>query len=699
MDQGCRYRTVVVVLVFVCLGGLDAVANPISRAKKLLRSEDLRDRRAGIGALLDMDSRAAVQPLEDAVRWSRKSMENLTEELDARDSEVGDAIRFWFWLRDHDKTEMLPYAARKVEEAEKRLEEVEARMRVELAFCRYAGIALSRFTSPGAVGKIAAGALHEPDPYTRQQYIGALSRVERRAHMPALLKALGQGDPRVRAAAARALRPFVIDPRVLAALEPLGGDPSWAVRLNTYETMARAQLEVAVPFLVDAVLREDGQMAKSIDALLFSLVGATFSARVEAWKAWWKENDQLIRTGLFRPPHDPRRRSVRGPTRATFFRIPIFSKNLLFALDYSGSMRAPYALKDARTNDVRRRYKLPATRLGFAKAEAARAILGLPEDARFNVLVYADEAKLMVKSPMRASKGNRERAVRWLLKQETGALTNIWDALRGSFRDHLADSGGRQRFSKLPDTVVFLTDGKPTRGRIRNRETLQDLVQTWSYAAGIVVHCVGIGEEHDRELLHALARQTHGYYVDLGRGSDSALRFHREVPVAERRPHFGRRLQSARELLGSEDYRARAEAAKRLATMGPHALPAATELVGALTDEYASVRRAAIGALAAVGPGVLDVVVPLLTAEDTREVEGALATLAGMGWEAAGALQHVLRLALDETGPHRVAALRAIASMGPAAKGAKSALQLLKRSKDSAVAQGAARALEAVLVR
>ncbi len=124
----------------------------------------------------------------------------------------------------------------------------------------------------------------------------------------------------------------------------------------------------------------------------------------------------------------------------------------------------------------------------------------------------------------------RADAIKWLVRMRAGQMTNLWDGLNLSYNDYLASSGGAIRFSKLPDTIVFLTDGNATRGRFRDTDSLRRLVRIWNMPLDMVIHCVGIGEDHDRALLSALAEQTGGSYVDLQRGFDKAKPRRRKMP-------------------------------------------------------------------------------------------------------------------------------------------------------------------------
>jgi hypothetical protein len=182
-------------------------------------------------------------------------------------------------------------------------------------------------------------------------------------------------------------------------------------------------------------------------------------------------------------------------------------------------MKEALRLANPRANQVLKAHDLPPSRVGYAKAELIAAIRDLPEGALFNVVVYSDTARFLFKRPVAAGERSRKTAIRWIVSARTGTMTNIWDALNVCFRDYLDSSGGATRFATIPDTVLFLTDGNATRGRFRHTNSLRSLMRLWNQPLDVVVHCVGIGADQDRELLKGLAAETGGYYVDLRKGS------------------------------------------------------------------------------------------------------------------------------------------------------------------------------------
>ena len=61
---------------------------------------------------------------------------------------------------------------------------------------------------------------------------------------------------------------------------------------------------------------------------------------------WWEKNAEAIRNGSWSPPPEPIKATNETKSVALFFRIPIQSRRILFALDFSGSMSEPVRIRD-----------------------------------------------------------------------------------------------------------------------------------------------------------------------------------------------------------------------------------------------------------------------------------------------------------------------------------------------------------------
>ena len=669
--------------------------SPVKRVSALraqLRSRSQEERRAAVAGLVALDSALSVAPLEDAVRQSISGLDKEAKPYDVLDGEFLDAFFEYEDVQKYYPSLVADYRT-KFLEAGRRLEAKVAELRGMLDVILDAGTGLGSFRNPAAVDRVAAGARNERHPLIRQMYLEGLGAIGDPGRVPVLLEVLGNFDSRVRALGARALGRYPPRPEILEALATAAAtDKSWAVRWAACEGVARGPLDRAVPVLVEAVAREEGEVALRVDSLLRSLVGVTFEGNAKAWAGWWEEHGREVTGGTWVPPEDPRRTGTVKETATSFFRIPVESRNLLLVLDYSSSMEEEMVLADSRADAVRRELDLPETRLGFARAEAIHAIRGLPDGARFNVLIYHDKASRFADRAQVVSSASRRRAEKWLLAQKTGYLTNIWGGLLSAFGDPFGP-GGNSRFDDLPDTLVFLTDGEPTNGRFRDAPSLGNLVGLWNSAGRATLHTVGLGEGHDAELLALLARSTGGFYVDMQKGNMVIPGTRPSVPPEERTPTASGIVERLRTGLAAESPAVRMEAlarAHRLPQWEPALLPL---LLGALEDEDDTVVTEAANLLVGGGPGAVPFILEAVDSGLDSPTYAVLDALEARPTAAMGLVPPLATILLDPGAGGKVAAARALGALGPVAAGAVEALESAATAAEAPLAEAAKEAL------
>ncbi len=501
-----------------------ASADDVDTARMMLASPEAKVRLAAIRKLAEIDSKAAIDALATAVQRSGAELDTLGKRLDQNDREWEKAFDKVLDLEDRGKDGTEPHRQARFRQGqlEREWEQLNSEAQLHLDVLHEAGRALRGFRSEEAVAALEKGARSHPHAFVRMLYIGALARTGRASSLETLTELVTTDkDPRVRAQAVRGLIAWA--PKGWEASAAGARDPCWAVRRGAIEALAHAPLASAIPELVEAAGRESGELQLTALSYLQQITETRAGDSYEAWKAWWEQNAAAIRDGTYRAAEPTASPPPGRRTFARFFRVPIESTNVVFAIDYSASMEDDLRLENTRANATLKEHRLPETRLGYAKAELIGAIRDLPEGALFNVVAYSDTARFMFERPVAANAESRKKAVRWVVEARTGAMTNIWDALNASYRDYLDSSGGAMRFPALPDTIVFLTDGNATRGRFRTADALCKLVRLWNQPLDVVVHCVGIGDDHDKELLEGLAKETGGYYVDLRKGVDDDL--------------------------------------------------------------------------------------------------------------------------------------------------------------------------------
>jgi Mg-chelatase subunit ChlD len=71
--------------------------------------------------------------------------------------------------------------------------------------------------------------------------------------------------------------------------------------------------------------------------------------------------------------------------------------------------------------------------------------------------------------------------------------TNMWDGLQTAMRD------------KNIDTLVLLSDGSPTAGKIQSTKQIRDLITKQNRSRMVMIHVIAIGYDspHLRQMAHA----------------------------------------------------------------------------------------------------------------------------------------------------------------------------------------------------
>ena len=235
--------------------------------------------------------------------------------------------------------------------------------------------------------------------------------------------------------------------------------------------------------------REDAYKA------LMSLTGQNHGRYAGEWKKWWDEaKNEFVMPKDPMPPGDLAQPDKGG----TFYGIPITSDRILYVVDISGSMDK--VQKDGTSNGK--------TKWQVLQEELIGSVMTLNPTDTFNVIFFNHEVILWQSRKVEASERNKKLLKKWVEEQKPLGGTNISDSLYKGFS--IASSvTGRPAL----DTVFFLTDGKPTAGRIWDPERILDTFREWNQTAKLTVHTIGIGDDHDAAFLQELAKIGDGKYV------------------------------------------------------------------------------------------------------------------------------------------------------------------------------------------
>jgi len=381
------------------------------------------------------------------------------------------------------------------------------------------------------------------DESVRYQIARALGRIGGEDSAPALEVLLADSAPIVRMGAADAAGQLRLR-SVSAAVIPLISDSSWQVQSSAVKALAILRPPAAIEPLIEE-MREGGRLKEEIAETLFRITTLDFGANPDEWSRQW----QKLQSINWRIPTDAevakalesRRRSDEyyGKTEQTnsFGGITTTSTRVLFIIDISGSM-------DDRVVEVEKfdRGYDDLTKLSIVKTELVRTIDSLSANTLFNIVAFASDLKPWKKFLVPANIVNRASAKSWVSRlaalggnesQQLAAAgltgsanlgagkTNSFKALMYAFgidpdkpmRGPLTNSASLK--SNL-DTVFFLSDGRPSTGKLVDTHEIREAVERLNESYKIVFHCIAIGD-FEKSFLKYLAERNGGIYVDLGR--------------------------------------------------------------------------------------------------------------------------------------------------------------------------------------
>lgn len=337
----------------------------------------------------------------------------------------------------------------------------------------------------------------------------------------------------VRVAAAEGLERMA-DKATIPALAKALRDEAWQVRLAALDALDAIANDMpddntladCVDAVIDALADQDGRTLADMVARLHDWTGAEMGDNAANWRGWWNRVERDFRAGK----RDPGDGNAGGAT-VTFYGIPVATLACVFVIDVSDSMNEPASETEFEgevtgngNRVVPRNPNGGAVRkIDVAKAELINAINDLPEETMFTVIAYNHLVEPLDDELMQAKSSNKKKVIRSVEKLEATGATNIFEALERAFRigDKKGKDGGpsvraygENAFDGSVDTIFFLTDGKPTHGRIQDTDQILAEVGMWHEMRQVRVNVIGVGEDADLDsaFLNSLANRTGGTY-------------------------------------------------------------------------------------------------------------------------------------------------------------------------------------------
>ena len=245
----------------------------------------------------------------------------------------------------------------------------------------------------------------------------------------------------------------------------------------------------------------EGVVKAGLDELR-TMTGRSEGNEVAPWVTWWKANKEGFGTKKDQLAAAKKKEGGEDEDdRYGFYGIKTFSKRIAYVLDVSGSMN-----EEAGYAGERR------TKIDVAKSELLKSISALPKDAEFSIIIYSTDFRLWQKKIVTATADNKKKAKAWISKIEAVGGTNIYDALAKAF-----ELAGRGTFDKgyktALDTIFFLSDGQPTMGEHTDTNVILAECRKLNKLRKVQIHTIGVGKDHAKEFMRALAVLGRGDYV------------------------------------------------------------------------------------------------------------------------------------------------------------------------------------------
>ncbi len=323
-------------------------------------------------------------------------------------------------------------------------------------------------------------------------------------------------------------------------------DPEWQVQAAAVTTVGMLRPQEAVQPLID-LMRKEGRLRVECADALFKVTGLDFGVDPDRWQEQWNvlmsiagwrvpTDEELAKKAASRKKYD----ALYGKTDkvTTFAKIPTTSVNVLFIIDVSGSMDDLVVEVDKFQGYRDRR------RFTIVQTELLNTIDSLSADTNFNILAFATDLNPWKPGLVAANIVNKDAAKGWirglqplggkesqdLASSGLGGSANLDAGKTNTLKALLfpfgvdpdkpgkpAVTGFDKNAMKSPlDTVYFLSDGRPSVGKLIETSEILKEVRKHNEVYRMVIHAIAIGD-FTKEFLKQLAEENGGVFIDMGR--------------------------------------------------------------------------------------------------------------------------------------------------------------------------------------
>jgi hypothetical protein len=356
---------------------------------------------------------------------------------------------------------------------------------------------------------------------TRSRLLDVVGRIGRKGPAKEVHGALRDKDPRVRIAAIEAAVALK-QPESAPFVATLLGDKEWPVRAAAVAALRKFRDPSTIGAAIDALGKETGRLREELSDLLSELTGQTLGTEARAWSTWWQANREGFVVAApseaapapGAPALPAAAAATKGGDEFSYYGIKTRSDKVVFVLDISDSMNDDAGETELPADGVPKRVGNLRPKIQVARDQLAQTIVDLPAGANFALITYNKFVKAWQEKPVPASKRWKNEALSYVLGIQASDATNIFDALELALSMGARGLADKYYASQV-DTIFFLTDGKPTDGRIQDTAKILEEVRRINKFGKVRIHTIGVGYLHDRPFLETLAKENGGTYVNV----------------------------------------------------------------------------------------------------------------------------------------------------------------------------------------
>lgn len=331
---------------------------------------------------------------------------------------------------------------------------------------------------------------------------------------------------------------------------------TWQVRAAAVVALRTLGTTAHLGALIARLGKEDGRLEEDLNATLVRLAGVNHRGNAAVWKAWYEANKGELANRAPVSEADAqkllRETDEGGSTSITFYGIKTKSKRIAFVIDRSDSMKTPAGEQPKEEDKPEEKPGAGVTLTGqdkpetppvegqpkpipgqptppeqmhkalagitgnrkidVAKRELIKAVAGLDAKTMFTIIWYNEGVQPWKTSLVLATNEGKDLAIAEIAKLDHQGATNIFDAVEQAFA--LSGFGKRDdNYASGVDTIFLLSDGAPNKGRFTAPEDILREVGKMNAERKLTIHTIGIGPEHNEDLMRRLAEDNGGEYV------------------------------------------------------------------------------------------------------------------------------------------------------------------------------------------